>query len=166
MPYSYDYFKIEFHTHLKSYFNADLRILDVGAGCGTYGKLLRNDFDYIDAVEIFEPYIEQFKLNEIYNYVFNANIIDINMMPYEYVIMGDVIEHMSIKDSTLLLNYIQNSGKKCMVAIPYLMKQDAVGGNIYEIHKQDDLTHKVFIDRFPMMHNLFKNEHYGLYINY
>ena len=166
MPYSYDYFKTEFYTHLKSYFNEDLRILDVGAGCGTYGKLLRNDFDYIDAVEIFEPYIQQFKLNEIYNYVFNANIMDINMMPYEYVIMGDVIEHMSIKDSTLLLNYINNSGKKCMVAVPYLMKQDAVGGNIYEIHKQNDLTHKVFIDRFPMMHNLFKNEHYGVYVNY
>ena len=166
MPYSYDYFKNEFLKHLVKNFQSDLSILDIGAGCGTYGILLKRFFENIDGVEIYEPYIKQFELDKIYNNVFCIDALNVNILIYDYIIMGDIVEHLSINDAKTLLSRIHDADKKMMVAIPYMMPQGAVGGNDYEIHHQDDLTHSIFLERYPMMRNLFKNEHYGVYINY
>lgn len=166
MPYSYSYFKEEVKQHLINNFNSDIKILDVGAGSGSYGLLLKSYFNNIDAIEIFHDYIYQFKLNDIYKNVYKSNILDFDISKYDYIIFGDIIEHLSIEDSDLLLKYINNSNKKCIVAIPYLMKQEEVNGNIYELHKQDDLTNDIFIERYPYMKLLYGNDKYGYYINY
>lgn len=166
MPYSYDYFKREFLEHMTRNFESHISILDIGAGCGTYGTLLKGFFEYIDGVEVYEPYIKEFELDKIYNHVFCINALDVNIHAYDYIILGDVIEHMTYFEAKKLITRIHALDKKMMVAIPYMMPQGAVGGNDYEIHRQDDLTHKIFLERYPMMHNLFKNEHYGVYINY
>ncbi len=166
MPYSYDYFKIEVGKHLIKSFPPSTRILDVGAGSGKYGAMLRFWFNDIDALEIFEPYIEQFKLNEIYNNVHIGNIIDFDISIYDYIIMGDIVEHLSVEDAHDLLTKIHLANKKCLVAIPYTMEQGEVNGNIYETHLQSDLTHNVFLFRYPMMKELYRNHEYGYYINY
>lgn len=166
MPYSYDYFKIEVGKHLIKSFPPSTRILDVGAGSGKYGAMLRFWFNDIDALEIFEPYIEQFKLNEIYNNVHIGNIIDFDISIYDYIIMGDILEHLSVENAHDLLSKIHLLGKKCLVAIPYTMEQGEVNGNIYEKHLQSDLTHDVFLFRYPMMKKLYRNHEYGYYINY
>jgi hypothetical protein len=46
------------------------------------------------------------------------------------------------------------------------MEQEAVGGNVFEVHQQADLTPSVFSDRFPIMETFKLNEKYGLYFNY
>jgi hypothetical protein len=166
MPYSYDYFKREFLEHMTRNFESHISILDIGAGCGTYGTLLKGFFEYIDGVEVYEPYIKKFELDKIYNNIFCRDALDVNVYAYDYIIMGDIIEHMTFFEAKKLTTRIHALDKKMMVAIPYMMPQGAVGGNDYEIHRQDDLTHKIFLERYPMMHNLFKNEHYGVYINY
>lgn len=166
MPYSYEYFKQEFLDHMTRNFESHISILDIGAGCGTYGTLLKGFFEYIDGVEAYEPYIKEFDLDKVYKNIFCIDALDVNLMPYDYIIMGDIIEHLTVMEAKILTKRIHDADKKMMVAIPYMMPQDAVGGNDYEIHRQDDLTHKLFIERYPMMHNLFKNEHYGVYINY
>ena len=165
MPYSYDYFKIDVCKHIIKKLPQQSKILDVGAGSGKYGSMLRYNF-YIDALEIFEPYIEQFQLKEIYNNVYNDNIIGFDILQYDYIIMGDILEHLSIKDAKELIKKITHSGKKCLVAIPYKMEQGEVNGNIYETHLQPDLTHEVFLFRYPMMKELYRNFEYGYYINY
>ena len=142
------------------------KILDAGAGSGKYGAMLRIWFNNIDALEIFEPYIEQFKLKEIYNNVHIGNIIDFDIDMYDYIIMGDILEHLSIEDAHNLLTKIHLGGKKCLIAIPYTMEQGEVNGNIYETHLQPDLTHEVFLFRYPMMKELYRNFEYGYYINY
>lgn len=147
-------------------FESHISILDIGAGCGTYGTLLKGFFEYIDGVEAYEPYIKKFDLDKVYNNIFCIDALDVNLMPYDYIIMGDIIEHLTVMEAKILMTRIHRADKKMMVAIPYMMPQGAVGGNNYEIHRQDDLTHKLFLERYPMMHNLFKNEHYGVYINY
>ena len=147
-------------------FESHISILDIGAGCGTYGTLLKGFFEYIDGVEAYEPYIKKFDLDKVYNNIFCIDALDVNLMPYDYIIMGDIIEHLTVMEAKILTTRIHRADKKMMVAIPYMMPQGAVGGNNYEIHRQDDLTHKLFLERYPMMHNLFKNEHYGVYINY
>lgn len=166
MPYSYSFFKEEVKKHLISVLNKDIKILDVGAGSGSYGLLLKNDFANIDALEIFSDYIHQFELHEIYKNVYESNILDFNISKYDYLIFGDIIEHLDINQAQILLEYITNSDKKCIVAIPYLMEQGEVNGNIYEEHKQSDLTHNIFIERYPYMRLLYGNDKYGYYINY
>jgi len=166
MPFSYDYFKKEFREHLFNNFRIGIEILDVGAGCGTYGNLLKEDFSKIDAIEIFEPYRKQFKLDDIYRCVYIGDVQELNLFLYDYLIMGDVIEHLPIDNATALLKKINDNNIYCMVAVPYKMPQGDVGGNEYERHHQDDLTHEIFIERYPMMQLLFNNEHYGYYVNY
>ena len=166
MPYSYSFFKEEVKNHLISVLDKDIKILDVGAGSGSYGLLLKNYFTNIDALEIFSDYIHQFELHEIYKNVYESNILDFDISKYEYLIFGDIIEHLEINQAQILLEYITNSDKKCIVAIPYLMEQGEVNGNIYEEHKQSDLTHNIFIERYPYMRLLYGNDKYGYYINY
>ena len=166
MPFSYGYFKKEYAEHLFENFSIEIDILDVGAGCGTYGDLLKQDFKNIDAIEIYEPYRKQFELDKIYRSVYIGDVKELNLFLYNYIIMGDVIEHMSVEDAQELLQKIYDNHICCMVAIPYKMPQGGVGGNKHETHLQDDLTHELFIERYPMMNLLFNNEHYGYYTNY
>ena len=51
-----------------------------------------------------------------------------------------------------------------IVAVPYLSSQGIEEDNIYEIHKQDDLTDKIMKERYPYLKNVFKNDKYGYYV--
>ena len=51
-----------------------------------------------------------------------------------------------------------------IVAVPYQYKQGIVDDNEYEIHKQDDLTNEIFLERYPFMRLLIGNDIYGYYI--
>jgi hypothetical protein len=166
MPYSFDYFKNDVKYHIMKNIPHHAKVLDVGAGSGKYGVMLRHYFNYFDALEVYHPYIVQFDLHSIYKRIFCSDIMEFDISEYDYLIMGDIIEHLKIEDAQTLLSYINNSGKKCLVAIPYNMEQDEVGGNIYEKHLQSDLTENNFIDRYPYMRLLFNNELYGYYVNY
>ncbi len=142
------------------------KVLDVGAGSGKYGIMLGHYFGKIHALEVYEPYIDKFDLDSIYSTIFCADILDFDISEYDYIIMGDIIEHIELNDAQELLSYINNSGKKCLVAIPYQMEQGEVDGNIYETHLQSDLTKNNFIERYPYMKLLFNNDLYGYYVNY
>lgn len=166
MPYSSTDFKDDVLEHILNNVKTTDNILDVGAGCGTYGKMLRKHYYQIDAIEIFTPYIEKFKLNEIYNNVFNINILAFNFSQYDYIIMGDVLEHIPKYEAINLVMRISDAGKKCLIAVPYLYEQGEYDGNIHETHHQPDLTHEIFLNRYPSMHLLFNNQGYGYYINY
>lgn len=143
-----------------------MQILDVGPGSGSYGIKLRDYFKQIDACEIYEPYVSQFVLKGIYNRVYVQDIVHFDYNRYDYIILGDVLEHLSVDQAQNLISDISDHRNYCMVAIPYEMEQDDVGGNIYERHLQPDLTHDIFLKRYPQMRLLFKNEIYGLYVNY
>lgn len=166
MPYSYNYFKDDFRDHLIKNFSSDIKILDVGPGSGSYYDLLCKDFTNIDAVEVYEPYIDQFELRDKYKNVYNQDILEFNYNSYNYLILGDVLEHLSINDAQNLLADLTFKNIYCMVAIPYEMEQDVVGGNIYEIHKQSDLTIYNFTEKYPLMRSFKFNGYYGLYLNY
>jgi hypothetical protein len=166
MPYSFDYYKEDVKEHIMRNIPHYAKVLDVGAGSGKYGIMLKHYFGVIDALEVYEPYIDKFELHSIYSTIFCADVLDFDISEYDYIIMGDIIEHIELNDAQELLSYINNSGKKCLVAVPYKMEQDEVGGNKYEKHLQPDLTKNNFIDRYPYMRLLFSNELYGYYVNY
>lgn len=164
MATSYAIFKKEITDYLKSNFNRDVKILDVGAGEGTYLPFLQDYFTNIEAVEVFKPNIENFNLIERYNKVYNINILDFKYKFYDIIIFGDIIEHLEIREAQRVLQYAFNRCKEMIVAVPYLSPQGIEEDNIYEIHKQDDLTDRIMKDRYPYLKNVFKNEKYGYYI--
>jgi hypothetical protein len=166
MPGSYDFFKKDVKQHFIDNIDWNCNILDVGPGYGTYGNLLKPEFKNISAIEIWEPYIENFNLNNIYKEVYVGDICDLDFFNFDYLILGDVLEHIEEEKAIKLINKISNSNKKCLVAIPYMYPQGPHEGNIYETHHQPDLTHDVFLSKYSNMKCLFRNELYGYYINY
>ncbi len=100
--------KKEILSYLKFRFGLgeNLTVLDVGAGSGAYGKLLREGMpkSRILGVEIFEPYVDRFGLEEIYDRVIVGDVLDedFDLSP-DVVIIGDVLEHMDRADALSVL---------------------------------------------------------------
>lgn len=166
MPYSYGEFKTEVRNHIVDNFGEYTKILDVGAGSGTYGKLLNAHYKKIDALEIFPEYIQKFNLKDIYTQVHIGNIMDFDIIPYDYIIMGDILEHLTFHDATDILWRINAFKKKVLVAVPYQFEQGEEFGNIYETHHQPDLTVALMYQRYPSLRLLYGDNRYGYFINY
>lgn len=164
MAYSYDYFKQDIREYLLTKFNPSARILDVGCGCGTYFNLLGDYFKEIDGVEVFLPNIINYDLRNKYHKVYNADIKDFKYSNYDIIIFGDIIEHLEVKEAQKVLEYAYNHSKEMIVAVPYELEQGIEEDNIYEIHKQPDLTPNIMKERYPMLKEFLKNDVYGYYI--
>ena len=163
MPYSFTYFKEEVKEWFINNVPLNKRILDVGPGIGTYSDLLCGKGYRIDAVEIYEPYINKYGLRKKYDNVFVGDILTFDINDYDFIILGDVIEHLKPDDAINLIGKIIYTGKECLVAIPYTMEQGEHEGNIYETHHQPDLTHKLMGERYPWLSCIYRNEYYGYY---
>lgn len=139
---------------IRSHFTIFDRILDVGPGLGTYSDLLR-PFNYtqMNCIEIYEPYIEEFKLKQKYKTVFCGNVVTFPIQPnqYDLVIMGDVLEHLNVEDAQKLLQDFTHKVRGVIISVPFLYEQSAVGGNIYETHLQPDLTKEIMQQRYPYL---------------
>ena len=164
MARSYEYYKEDVRNYLIERFNKDIKILDVGCGEGTYYDLLHQYFSNIDGVEIYRPNIDNYGLESKYNNVYNTDIKDFKYEYYDVIIFGDVIEHLEIEEAREVLEYACARCSELIVAVPYCYKQGIEEGNIYEIHKQDDLTKENMIDRYPFLELLYGNDVYGYYI--
>ena len=166
MPYSYGEFKNEVRNHIVDNFGKETKILDVGAGSGTYGRLLKPHYDVVDALEIFPDYIKTFNLESVYSKVIIGDITEYDFSEYDYIIMGDVLEHIPTDKAKTLLNKIQFFQKRMLVAVPYQYEQGEEFGNIYETHHQPDLTIGVMYQRYPMLRLIYGDSRYGYFINY
>ena len=88
-------------------------ILDVGAGYGKHGVLLREYLDptpTVHGVEAWEPYVEAHRLRGIYDELHVRSVLDFTedeLAPYDLVVMGDVIEHFEKPDALELLARIK-----------------------------------------------------------
>lgn len=164
MATSYAMFKEEITDFLKFTFDKDATILDVGAGEGTYLPFLQDYFTNIEAVEIFEPNIIKYDLRNRYKKVYNVDIKDFKYEYYDIIIFGDVIEHLDVKDAQEVLKYALKRCKQLVVAVPYKSKQGIEEDNVYEIHKQDDLTDEIMRERYPYLINVYKSWKYGYYV--
>ena len=161
---SYSLYKDQVAEYLKERFCENATILDVGAGSGTYWNLLGNFYKNMDAVEVFKPNIENYELEKKYREVYNINIKNFKYSNYNIIIFGDVIEHLTVKEAQKVLKYACNHCQEMIVAVPYMCEQGEYGGNVYEIHKQDDLTKENMLERYTMLKLLYADELYGYYV--
>ena len=106
MPTSSSDLKEAIFQHIRTvvleYLPQRHKILDVGPGIGTYGMFL-SDLN-IDAIEIHEPYVEQYSIRQYYQNVFIGNILEFDYDDYDYIIIGDVLEHIPVDDAKKLMN--------------------------------------------------------------
>jgi 2-polyprenyl-3-methyl-5-hydroxy-6-metoxy-1,4-benzoquinol methylase len=119
-------------------------VLDIGAGSGTYGKLIKsfNDKCIVEAVEVWEPYIKEFNLESIYNKLYLEDARSFKFTKeYDLIIFGDVLEHMSEEDALLLWTKASEYCKYGLISIPTVhFPQGAEYGNPYEVHVTEDWT--------------------------
>ena len=164
MATSYEYYKEDVKEYLINKYSSKCRVLDVGAGCGTYYDLLGDYFENIDGVEVFKPNIERYRLKSKYREVFNEDIRNFRYEFYDIIIFGDVLEHLEVEEAKRVLKYAFKRSREVVVAVPYMYEQGEVEGNIYEIHKQDDLTERKMKERYPELKLLLGNTEYGYYV--
>lgn len=167
MPVSCNVLKSDVRVYFENQIDKNNRILDVGVGCGTYSKLLRDIGYRMDGLEIWLPYVINYKLNELYDNVIIGDIMNYDSSKYDVIILGDVLEHMDIEDSLRLMERIEKNKQICLVAVPYKLEQGEHYGNKYEIHKQSDLSNEVMLSRYKNLRLLFNSNcfNYGYYIN-
>lgn len=133
MPYSSKEGKHEISEWFKNQSDI-LTIVDIGCGSGTYPKLLDNKYIWI-GIEIYEPYVEEFKLNEIYNRLLIGNFFDlINSVNGDCIIFGDVLEHMTKEDVIRAIEIANKKFKHIVISIPIGYEQGPTE-NPYEEHK-------------------------------
>jgi hypothetical protein len=114
-------------------------ICDIGAGQGTYWEVL-HDIPGVamEAIEVWEPSIKQFHLDEKYAFVTLGDIRTLGSLHFagtDMFIAGDVLEHMEVQEAVDVFMKAYNTGAWVVVSIPNSpYPQGAVDGNHYEEH--------------------------------
>jgi len=121
------------------------RMLDIGAGCGTYAKLFP-EASWV-GVEAWEPYVSEFDLPSLYDnlIVDDARTVDYERLGrFDVAVAGDVLEHMTSEEAADLVDRLKAVADYVFVSIPLgHCPQDAVNGNEYERHIEDWSDEKV-----------------------
>lgn len=139
MPWSAD----ENREFILDHIDPNDRVLDVGAGAGIWADLLRSRGvrrENLDAVEIFEPYIERFGLRQKYGKIYLGDFKELAIphSHYNVVILGDVLEHFEMEDALVVWEKArQIAGPKGVVLLstPIIdFPQGEEEGNIHEAH--------------------------------
>ena len=164
MGTSYMYYKKDVRNYIIDNFNENIEILDVGAGEGTYYNLLGDYFRNIDGVEVYRKNIEDNHLESKYRRIYWEDIRNFKYEYYDLVIFGDILEHLEIEEAQEVLRYAIEHSIDVLVAVPYMYEQGIMGNNVYEIHKQDDLTPEIMQERYPELELLYGDDKYGYYV--
>lgn len=126
-------------------------VLDVGAGRGAYATILNPFLPNltIDALEIWEPYIEKYGLAKKYRNVYLADAREHDNYAYDLVIFGDVLEHMKKEDAIKLWDKASKQANFALISIPINhCPQDELDGNPYEVHEEEDWSVESVLEEF------------------
>lgn len=130
-------------------------IFDVGAGQGKYRALLP-EYEAVDAIEVFEQYVHENNLLEIYRHVYICDVIDFVLssafperVEDAVIVMGDVLEHLTYDDAREVLAQFQRYVAEIIIVIPYEYPQGEEDGNVHQTHLQDDLTVESMTRDYP-----------------
>lgn len=112
------------------------RVVDVGPGWGKYGLMCREylpGLKWLDAVEVKEG--RCLTQESIYDHIFVSDARCFRgWLPYDLVLLIDVIEHMSKEDGHALLRAMLRAGASVLVSTPKLFVEQHDDGNPYEEH--------------------------------
>jgi predicted TPR repeat methyltransferase len=118
--------------------NPRVSVLDVGAGDGKWGALLRGRVRHVTGLEVWEPYVSKYGLEHVYDrvVVHDARTFD-RWLEFDVVIFGDVLEHMPRADAETIVRRLRFPlGPDAFLTIPVTecVQDGAAYGNPYETH--------------------------------
>lgn len=119
-------------------------VLDVGAGDGKWGRILKGKVKRIVGLEVWSKYIRKYKLHTLYDKVVQADARRFNdWQRFDVIILGDVLEHMMRDDALALIEKLRQAGPRVYLTIPITPdpQDGSVYGNPYETHL-DQWTHE------------------------
>jgi len=129
--------------------NPDNVVLDVGAGEGKWGKLLKGKVAKIHGVEVWEKYIIKYKLHNFYDELVNVNMKDfVFNIPYNVAILGDVLEHLPIEEAMAFLAKLKVNVDTIFLTLPIticIQNGESIG-NPFETHHYQWSDKEVQID--------------------
>lgn len=146
---------------------AAVTFLDVGAGAGTNLEFYRPWFPNSRwiAVEAWEPYVARFHLADRYATVFVDDVRSLPLPPVDVVLLGDVLEHMSVEESTEVWCRARTAARDGLVLASVPLghyPQGAVNGNPYERHVST-WTAETVDEHLPGARLVAVNDVVGLY---
>jgi len=116
--------------------------LDIGAGAGKYGKIIRElkqKKAYITAVEPDPAYIKKYHLKSIYDKIIKQKIEDYICQDPDFVaevaIIGDCLEHLKKSDGVDLIHYLIYRTKAIIIVFPFKFIQLSWQGHPLEAHR-------------------------------
>jgi glycosyltransferase involved in cell wall biosynthesis len=122
------------------------RMLDIGCGSGTYAKMFPDA--HWTGVEVWEPYIEEFKLKDLYQQLILSDAREIDLTQFDrfdVAMLGDVLEHMEKEEAKALFDRVREVADTVIVSIPIgYYPQDEYNGNPHERHVTDNWTDEDF----------------------
>lgn len=144
-------------------------VLDVGAGRGAYATIL---FPFLpnvifDAIEVWQPYIENFELHKKYKNIFNVDVRKHENFKYDLVIFGDILEHMPKTDAIEVWGKVSKQANFALISIPIVhMPQEEIDGNPYEVHEEEDWSTELVLQEFSNIVEYKEFEQTGVFIAY
>jgi predicted TPR repeat methyltransferase len=151
MPFSSGIGKEETLRWIKEIAPTITRVLDIGAGSGTYAKMLKVNHKVCNSahwtgVEVWEPYIEKYKLKDLYDILINQDARNLNwndIGQVDVTFAGDVLEHMTKQEAVELVEKILDHSRYLVISIPTMIyHQGEAHGNPYEVHVKPDWSHE------------------------
>ena len=161
MPFSSESGK----QYIKSLNLSGKKIVDIGAGSGTYRKLFPELTGHWTAVEIWQPYIDKYALASLYDEVVCADARTVDYSDFDIAFVGDVLEHMTSQDAQELLKKLRAVCTTVVVSIPLgYYPQDEYEGNPYEKHIVDNYSHDQVVSLFGQPFQFSIQNEIGVYV--
>lgn len=141
-------------------------VLDVGAGAGYYGRFIKKILPktFVDALEIWEPYIDRFNLAQIYDTVYVDDVRSFTpTQTYDLIIFGDVLEHLEQAEAVQVMSSVKPFARRILVSLPIIeWHQGECEGNPHEAHLHH-WTHDDIEKHFEPAAS-WTGDHIGVYI--
>ena len=116
--------------------------VDVGAGDGFYGKLIKRTIPECKtlAIEKNNVYLEKFELNKIYDELWNEDIITAidKQESKDLIIFGDILEHLEKQPSSEVLRKSLDKTKFVIINSPLRFQKQE--------HKYEEEIHRCGLD--------------------
>lgn len=164
MPYSDPIFDKQIEKFIAKH--KFKKCLDVGAGAGKYGKIIKkvSPASYIVAIEAAASYIKEFNLGSIYSKVYHTKVEtffdDKPNFTTDLVIIGDCLEHLKKSDGENLINYLVYRSRYILIIFPTKYIQYSWKGHSLEAHRSVWSQH----DFVNFKHKYFSKKYMNLVI--
>lgn len=112
-------------------------ILDVGAGDGKWGRLLKGIAKNLVALEIWKPCVEKLKSLDLYDAIVVGDVRFFNRWEdFDVIILGDVLEHIYRAESLSLIKTLKKEKARVYLTVPIspCPQDGTVYKNPYETH--------------------------------